>query len=447
MSNRGNTTAPDTLLREHADLYVSGAIETFAREFQSLGLETELRVSFGFISDKWLAAACRTETSDATEDLIIEISEACLQGLARDIDVNSEAEAPIYEWRFCWLVFHEIAHWLYGHIPYYRQQGWIGEPGLCETVSFSGNSSLGSGNTEQKRVSTTYPLAHAAELQADAFATIELFNLINQIPVDAGDEDEHLPLELDIQFCYFCIVTTICSFYKDSGQARGGPFHPSWNLRCLNILLTLFRAYSHARGLKGGPDLTYENQVVAAIVGDFIEKAILPTVEGIEDFAKSAGLAHLVHDREQEGLYDPLDFIRLLNGDFDDQSLARELAGFLDLVDELNLVTAPLRSARGFEPHSASVQPSRPKESFRFQILCNLPRFEIEAVIDDWRGRHGLSELEIKFKPYEGPLDARDVIDIRFRVAEPMNQREAQDLVRQLIDESMNRAGGGRFEK
>ncbi len=446
MSVGENDSDPAAVLREHANLYVSGAIETFAKDFQSLELETELRVSFDFIDDKWLAAACRTENSEAVENLIIEISTACLQAFARDIDVNSEAEAPIYEWRFCWLVFHEIAHWLYGHIRYYQQQGWIGEPGLCEAVSFSGNG-LGSGNTDPHSTSKTHPLAHAAELQADAFATIELFNLINQLPVDEDDEDEQHPLELDIQFCYFCIVTTICSFYQDSGQAKGGPFHPSWNVRCLNILLTLFRAYSRARGLEGGPDLTYENHVVAAVVGGFIDNAVLPTVEGIEDFAKTAGLSHLVHDREQQGLYDPLDFIRLLNGDFDDQSLARELAEFLDLVDELNLATAPLRSARGFEPHSASVQPGKPRETFRFQILCNLPRAEIERVIDDWRDQHGLSELEIKFEPYAGPLDANDVIDIRFRVFEPITQRKAQDLVRQLIDASDNRAGGGRFEK
>ncbi len=419
-----------SLLRAYGDDYVRTALDKFAENFDSLKLKNELQISYEFISVNWLTAACRSENKSSIEELKIEISEPCLNSLSCDIDFTNENEAIYLEWRFYWLIFHELGHWLYGHIPYYRKQGWLTKIGLSESTT-QYNVGVGEDTDNASSQATVFATAHAAELQADAFATIELFKSIRKLAGDFDDAQEEL--FLDVQFCYYSIVTTICNFYKDAGTAKGGPFHPSWNVRCLNVLLTLFRAFANQRGLQGGSEVTYHVDVVAEAVSDFMEHAIVPTIEGIEGFAQALGVDHLIHD--VAGLYDPLEFVRFLNGDFADSSLAAELSAYFGLIEELNAATSPLRSAEDFVPGDVTSNPERKSRNFKFQILTTFSRGECNSAINSWKRSNELFAVVWELLPYEGSLDAQSILEIEFETKSPILQRDAQDLVRLLFND------------
>lgn len=414
----------------YADLYVRSAIEQFQVEYAHLETTRDIYFQYAFIDSPDLVASCELAFEADGDYLTIRISVACINDLAKGIDVRNEDENPIFEWRLYWLVFHEIGHWLYGHIPYYAQKGWLTQMGITESV---GTPQLHADLSKPgPKYSQPVPLAHAAELQADAFATMELFKLLRRIPIEDRDRYPN-ELELDIQFCYYSIITVICLFYVQKQSTDEYIFHPSWNLRCLNMIMSLFRAYSRETGLEIG-NIIYSDAAIEPHCRAFMEESILITVDGIEEFAADIGLKIRVHDDEISGLYDPWGFLRVLRGATEGSKLTGDLLRAFKNADQLSHEAKQYVSAINFTTQRLQDHDySKESRSHRFHITSQLPPKETHERVEQWARQNKLDvddmSVENDRRYEEGFLSLK----VTFSSRELMSENDAMSLVNLLI--------------
>jgi len=297
------------LQTELAQLYLQSAKDVFFEQMPSIS-PVNTKVHFELMESRTMSASCNAFDVDRASEIEIIVSTKCLENLSADLDLNDENLNVFFEWRLNWLAWHELAHWLYGHIDLYRNEGWIAQAGISE--DHSGTMIHEPGMSSPQAPEQFHPLAHVAELEADSYATRRLYSLMAEIPV--SDDDHGDTPEEDLQFCYYTIMTTICCFFANGRGSGEGKFHLSWGIRSLNVFVTLFGAYLERYGLKDIATPSQDVRELEVVAARFIHEAIQPTVEGVEDYARRVGCHTSVHGGENAGLFDPDCLIDVFTG-------------------------------------------------------------------------------------------------------------------------------------
>lgn len=331
----------NTMLRTNlAELYLKSAKDLFVQNLTENVSETTT-IDLQIIEADRLSARCNARDEDAGSTVGVTVSTKCLENLSSDLSLNDESQNAFFEWRLSWLVWHELAHWLLGHISVYREEGWIGDLGIHEEHLPDAVQSVSEGATNQDM--DVFALAHVAELEADSFATLRLYQLLVDIPVN-DDAHGDTPEE-DIQFCYYTIMTTISCFFASSRGNGRGPFHPSWNVRSLNVFTTLFHMHLERQGREPAALLGADVSELATQANSFMRDAIQPTIDGIEAYAQSIGCPFQIHGNKDEGLFDPASLLDVYTGG----SRNPVVRAYLDLLDQQPAMvnrTYELRSER-----------------------------------------------------------------------------------------------------
>lgn len=297
------------LLIELTDLYFNSAKELFVAQLpEARSARTHINVNV--VETSALSARCNSVEEGGGSKIKVSVSVACLENLAADLDLEDESQNAFYEWRLSWLAWHELAHWAYGHINVYREEGWIADLGIAE--EHQANDLRGFSEDLESMDDGGNTLAHAAELEADAFATRKLYDLMVQTPV-SDDHHGDTPDE-DIQFCYYTIMTAVCCFFAHSNGSGRGLFHPSWNVRALNVFATLFRMYLERRNMTTITRIGQQTTRLAEQAQYFMSHAIKPTIDGIEDYGRSIGCPLLIHGENNNSLFDPSSLLDVFTG-------------------------------------------------------------------------------------------------------------------------------------
>ena len=292
-----------------AELYLRSAKDLFTQNLTENASE-RTTIDLQIIDTAQLSARCNARDEDATSTVSVAISTKCLENLSSDLDLDDESQNAFFEWRLSWLAWHELAHWLLGHVAVYREEGWIGDLGILEEHEPDAIQSGPEGGASQS--TDVFSLAHVAELEADSFATRRLYKLLVDIPVN-DDAHGDTPEE-DIQFCYYTIMTTISCFFASSTGNGRGPFHPSWNVRSLNVFTTLFQMHLERQDRSSAARPGANASELASQANSFMADAIQPTVDGIEAYARSIGCPFQIHGRDEEGLFDPESLLEVFTG-------------------------------------------------------------------------------------------------------------------------------------
>ncbi len=292
-----------------AELYLRSAKELFIQNLTEKASE-RTTIEVQVIEAARLSARCNARDEEAASTVGVTVSTKCLENLSSDLDLNDESQNAIFEWRLSWLAWHELAHWLLGHVTVYREEGWIGDLGILEEHEPDAIQSGPEAGASQD--SDVFALAHVAELEADSFATRRLYQLLVDIPVN--DEAHGDTPEDDIQFCYYTIMTTISCFFASSTGNGSGPFHPSWNVRSLNVFTTLFQMHLERQDKRSAARPGANASELAAQANSFMTDAIQPTVDGIESYARSIGCPLQIHSQDEEGLFDPDCLLEVFTG-------------------------------------------------------------------------------------------------------------------------------------
>lgn len=298
------------LLTQLTNLYFNSAKELFFTQLpEARSARTYINVNV--VETSGLSARCNSVEEDDGSRINISVSVGCLENLTADIDLDDESQNAFYEWRLSWLAWHELAHWAYGHINVYREAGWITDLGIAE--EHQANELRGFSEDLESMDDGGNILAHAAELEADAFATRKLYDLMVRTPV-SDDHHGNTPDE-DIQFCYYTIMTAVCCFFAHSNGSGRGLFHPSWNVRALNVFVTLFRMHLERRNMTTVAKIGQRTTRLVEQAQYFMSYAIQPTIDGIEDYGRSIGCPLLVHGENDNSLFDPSCLLDVFTGE------------------------------------------------------------------------------------------------------------------------------------
>lgn len=339
------------LMIELTELYFKSAKDLFLEQLPG-ARSTTTTVNINMIEASGLSARCHSIEQDDGSTINMSVSMGCLENLAADLDLNDESQNAFYEWRLSWLTWHELAHWAHGHINIYREEGWISDVGIGE--EHQATELRGFSEDQAPFDDTDTTLAHVAELEADAFATRKLYELMVETPIN-DDHHGDTPDE-DIQFCYYTIMTTICCFFAHSKGSGRGLFHPSWGVRALNVFVTLFRMHLERHNMTSVASIGQQTTGLVEQAQYFMSQVIQPTISGIEDYGRSIGCPVLIHGRNGSSMFDPASLLDVFTGD-SQNDVAREYLRTLNSQPELVSRSKHFRISNGIQASNAVIAP------------------------------------------------------------------------------------------
>ncbi|TPE47877.1 hypothetical protein [Amaricoccus solimangrovi] len=335
------------MLRTHlAELYLMSATDMFLDAQPQLD-RAQLSIGYQF-ADFWgMAAACNSTETAGSIRVDVTITQKCLENLSADLDLDDESVNAFFEWRLNWLAWHEISHWFLGHIEFYRKMRWLSDVGLCEARM------TGVRAAPVKPEDVRHPLAHVAELEADAFAVRRLFHLMSQIPQNDAEHGD-APGD-DLQYCYYTVMTTICCFFADGQGLGDGPFHPSWQVRSLNVFTSLFGAYLERIGVDPKGLLGGDVSGLRHHASRFMDTGIQPVIDGIEYYARSLGIDQRIHGDDGDGLFAPGALLDVFTG-VEDNAIVAQYLTLLRAHKDLVSRTRRARLRHGHDGEPAQIQ-------------------------------------------------------------------------------------------
>jgi|GEM_PF-3635617 len=427
----------DDELIDHFRDCVLDALEKFRLRFSSIELKKDTSFDIRIIQfDTALYAGClRKGEDDGGETIVFSFSEGLIQALAADLSMD-DRDSQIFVWRVFWIVHHEIAHWLYGHLPFYKSQGWVSEIGISEaalaSVDLNGDGS------------DRYRLARVAELAADIFAINQLYAEIAQHDLEgslpAGDDPARDDFDLDAGLCYYVAFSTVALFYAArSSGASVSLLHPSWSIRAVNLLRALFNDYFAAvSGIPAEPGATYDNDAIRPFVLRFIEKALRTPMEAVEEFAQRVSTAEGLNFHAGEGntgLFEPASFLRVMSGSTEIDPLTEELKKLYAAGDELIDMTQNLLPVEGLKLNRAygdtRMNEAAPEE--KVTVRSELGEAESEAIIARWARDQNLAIVSVKQNKAIGADEFSVIIDIVFKVLNELGPEGVRASVRILL--------------
>jgi len=399
------------------DLFYEYVIEAF-NAFTENHAYLEIKCPTSFESEPveydQLFVSCEIKKGHSGSEFCINVSHATVQKLKTNLNLDRSADRQIFRLRIYWIIHHEIAHWLWGHIRYYQEQGWATELGLSETEPLQKEESQLPQSTQKDDTSATiYDLAHAAELQADTFATIELFNLISRNS-NPDEYDRHLSASQIL----FAIMSTVAMFYEGKEGEQPTSLHPTWDVRSINLMRSVFEChlvdtYSE-EGIYAGLRLTAE--ALNPVAEEFAEKSLYPTLESCHEFARAANLSESLFPLDTFGLLNPTTMIKVMSRSENDDPRVDRLLKLYDKANDWIEMLDEYSPVHNFQPVKVfgESMTSDPNE-YSYKLVSEHPEERTQEIISKWAQEHNLSVKSSRLAKGPGIDEYKTLVDIIFQ--------------------------------
>lgn len=415
---RGNTVMTEGELFYQ---YVIEAFQAFAENHSEMVPKYSVSFESEPITSRSHAVYCNVKVVNDETVFMISISHKTIKALKAGLDLNEEEPRFMYKLRIFWIVHHEIGHWIWGHVSYYKKMGWTTKLGM-----FDAQSEFAVTNTPTPIDSE---LTHSAELLADTFAVIELFNLLSR--EDDGDEYESV---ITANLSIYAIMTTVALFYGKKRDQQHALFHPPWRLRAINILRTIFECFLADN--YGEDKLNEGMRITAAAVNpylkDFSDNALIPAWEGANTYANLNGLDEAVFDLDEKGIISPLKMMGIMTRN---EASHPDVSKLLYLYKKANFWVEQLGTyspVNNFNPvvvfgESKSSDPSH----HQYKLTTCLSQNNVSKKLELWAKTNEFELLTISYENEADALPIHTLIDFEFK-ALTKTKRDVMDLVNLL---------------
>jgi len=407
--------------------YVVEAFNAFVKNHSDL--EPKLAVSFESdpIETDSHAVYCSSTIENDEMLFLVSVSRGTISAIKSGLDLGNEDQLYIYKLRIYWIIHHEIAHWIWGHIAFYEEMGWITQLGMFDAKNEY--------QINRPKIPVDSNLTHSAELLADTFATIEVFNAISRY--DDGDEYES---SVTNKLIIFAIMTTVALFYGSKRDRQHTQFHPPWRLRAANILRSIFECF--LADSFGENNLHAGMRITAAAINpylkEFTEKSLLPAWESANIFSNSNGLDEAVFNFEEDGIISPQKMMGLLTRNAASHPDVRKL---LQLYKKANFwveKSATYSPVNNFTPTSVFGE----KKSFnpkrhQYKIVTSLSQREASKKLVEWARSHKFTITEMEFQWGSDELKSNILIDFEFVTMEAISKNDVIRLMNALQKDIM----------
>lgn len=412
--NPPETIDPDDLW-EIFDTCIVWALNDFLARYGDIEFKKKTKIEQRRIDTEASFANVTQRISDNEDRLRINVSDGLVARLSSDVVPGDENSMSILQWRVHWLVHHELAHWLFGHISFYRTVGWTAHLGITDGDVTDTPQSLDFNDQD-------YQLAHAAELAADTWAIRELFAEIRSTPAEDDTEEPFLDiLNRDTQLCYYTILSTVSQFYAGRGGASAGKMHPEWDLRSLSMVVTLYQSYMQeifgAERIRPGKVLA--NELIASHAIGFMQDALGPAIESLDAFSEQLGFDTPLHARPGEGFFDPSEFVHVIRLNKRAEGRAAELIEMYKAYDRLADLTSEMLAGRNmvtnyiYGEHRMSDQ----SDTFDHSLLSEFDAETSRIIADSWAAEYNLKIEEFETSDGPGIEDGGILIDLMVSMA------------------------------
>jgi len=367
--------------------YVIEAFEAFAENHSEMVPKYAVSFESEPITARSHAVYCNVKVVNDETVFMISISHKTIKALKAGLDLNEDEPKFMYKLRIYWVVHHEI-----------------GPPIDSE-------------------------LTHSAELLADTFAVIELFNFLSR--EDDGDEYECV---VTANLSIYAIMTTVALFYGKKRDEQHALFHPPWRLRAINILRTIFECF--LADTYGENKLNEGMRITAAAVNpylkDFSDNALIPAWEGAHTYANLNGFDEAVFDLDEKGIISPLKMMGIMTRN---EASHPDVSKLLYLYKKANFWVEQLETyspVNNFDPvvvfgESKSSDPSQ----HQYKLTTNLSQDNVSKKLELWAKTNEFELLTISYENDADALPNHTLIDFEFK-ALTKTKREVMKLVNLL---------------
>jgi len=399
--------------------YVVEAFQAFAENHSEMAPKYAVSFESDPIETQSHSVYCNLKIVNDEVVFLVSISRKTIEALKAGLDLNEEEPRFMYKLRIYWIIHHEIGHWIWGHIPYYEEMGWTTKLGI-----FDAHSEYKPINTP---TSIDSELTHSAELLADTFAVIELFNLLSR--EDYGDEyDRCVTANLSI----YAIMTTVALFYGRKRDNQHAQFHPPWRLRAVNVLRAIFECF--LADSFGEDKLDAGMRITAATINpylrEFTDKALIPAWEGASTYAKMNGLDEAVFDLDEKGIISPLKMMGILTRD---ETSHPDVSDLLYLLKKANFWVEQLgvySPVDNFSPVSVfgetkSFDPSH----HQYKLTTNLSQKNSSQKLEIWAEKNDIQILKIDYESAPSLVQNHTLLDLEFKAMKVVSKRQVISMV------------------
>ncbi|MCI4643556.1 MAG: hypothetical protein MRY64_02105 [Hyphomonadaceae bacterium] len=408
--------------------YAVGALEWFFESHPELSPRAPTEFKLDWLEhDDDLFAQIQERRDQKPHEIRALFSAGLIERLAIDIDFSTD-QAGLYRYRVTWIIFHELAHWLYGHLGLYKEEGWSAFLGMAE---FRHAAAKNTAAPEE-------PLAHSAELAADSFATRLLYRFIQDIDDEQKDVKSAEDAQLTVSLVYLTTITTASLFYAQSPLGKSTRFHPSWPVRSTNILVHLFNLYLQAEiGPSARPGHTFQSETILHAAENFTKHGLGPAMLQAEHFFSELNLEIDLHQiGESAGMFNPAEFAAVQTGAPTNSEVVRTLrelyrTGDL-LIDRIrpHIPVDGLQLNYTYGDHKMSDEQTVHSITLRSQLDADATR----AALKNWANANQLTIRQADLSSGPGADELNILLEIVFETINSMGPDGVRALVRMLSE-------------